>query len=655
MYFGKDDHFDAAGASPVCELLAPAYEVNGKEYIFAAVPGADGRFCDGELYAEYSAEPRGDGLWKITAVFSNCARYKRVLKLIIRARSCFAADKYTVPCVLYDGNCASKGHEPHGLSADGEAWIFSAARTPLPAETVSESEQTVFGMFASPCGEDNQNCACSLIKNTDGSFEHRIYYPVTEAPYSYTSHDVLTPRLDTYAVLEPDSEFRAEFYIYSGTPEWRNYGVAAVMKRALREFAYERKPERSPEQAYSLGLAYCEYTVCDYAGTKMFRNILLPDSGSGFCFPYQIFEAGWSGQNILQARLFCEEYARSGSKKHLDIALSCLDSWEKTQEANGLFPTNYARFVSGSYIPADVCNLGWAAAEMLRAYTVLHTLGIEKSGYLRFGERLCDFFCSAFSETDGFGLSYDIKSGEKTASGGSIGGFAVMALTEGYRTLGKAQYLETAEKAIAFYYTRDIDQFICTAGAIDCACIDKETAYPFIVASLDLYDETGNVRYLECAKKAAYYFLSWMYLYDVVCPEGSDFEKYGYYTGGATSVSTQHPALDSWGSVAVAELLRIFGHTDDMIWLRCARMLWCSSLLCIADENTQEIHGRKRPRGAQSEAYFPARWAREKYYRNVELRGSFNDLFAGWCSAYRMLTVNKLRSLYGDIGCDALR
>ena len=374
----------------------------------------------------------------------------------------------------------------------------------------------------------------------------------------------------------------------------------------------------------------------------MFRNMFRhAKEGDGLYTPYNIFEAGWSGQCMQQARMFILEYKRSGEKRYLDDALSCFDSWIKTQKDCGLFPANYARHINGNYVPNDVCNYSWGAIETVRAYRLLSGIGIERPEYVTFARRILDFLISQYTDEGGFGLSYTVF-GEKVSDGGSIGGFTCMALVEFYKLTGERHYLDMAVRSYDMYFRRDLDDFICTAGAIDCSCIDKETAYPFIYTALELYDITGDQIYLERAQKAAYYFFSWAYHYDAIYDSDSDFEKYGYYTSGGTAVSTQHPAIDPWGEIAVPDFFRIARYTHDDKWIKRARMMWNNAILCITENREGDVKlGHRRPYGAQSEAFFQCRWTRN-YRPDCEQRGHINDMFVGWVSAYRLSALERV-------------
>ena len=198
-----------------------------------------------------------------------------------------------------------------------------------------------------------------------------------------------------------------------------------------------------------------------------------------------------------------------------------------------------------------------------------------------------------------------------------------------------------------FYYERDLDRFACTAGALGCACIDKETAYPFLESALFLYELTGEKIWLERAEKAACYFFSWMFFYDCVYSDDAEFTRYGYHTTGGTLVSAEHCAIDPWGALLVDSMFRLWRATGNETYKRWVKMTWWNALLCITTENTPEIHGFKRPLGSQNEAFFHCRWT--KYRPTCEERGHLNDNLQIWMGAWRLYTLTAMRP--EDIVC----
>jgi len=159
----------------------------------------------------------------------------------------------------------------------------------------------------------------------------------------------------------------------------------------------------------------------------------------------------------------------------------------------------------------------------------------------------------------------------------------------------------------------------------------------------ELYKITGNKDYVIRAQKAAYYFMSWMFFYDVLYPNGSEFTEYGYHTTGGTAISAEPHAIDAWGAVIVPELCELARITGNKNWAKMARLTWANAIIGLTEREGQLFHGQQRPVGSQNEGFFQARWT--KYRPTCEERGHYNDCLCGWSGAYRMMTVDKMEKL----------
>ena len=641
--------------SDAAYLNSPICEFNGKEERMSleSLNGTTAVYAAFGMSAKDELTDIGGGLYLLEREITNTSRCTRTFKLITELDTAFSVSKYNIPCVNYGGNSRSMGKEQRGTELNGETWIYAYDRIGIPSCTIAENDSCVSALFATDKDNRSLHSSCAFIEHEEGRMSHRIYYPVTEAPLTYSDHDVMSPRYDEYITLAPAESYSVSSYIFIGVPKWKNYGTAAVLDAALDLYDNLHPTSISPELVRECSLAFSRFLMKDVEGVKMFRNGMRHSKVSdALVEAYPIYEAGWSGQSMQQARMFILEYKRTGEKQYLDDGLSCLDAWMETQTECGLFPTNYIRYITKQFVPNDVCNYSWGAIEAVRSYELLRSIGIDRPRYVEFARRILDFLISQYTDEGGFGLSYTIY-GEKKQDGGSIGGFVCMALVEFYKLTKEKSYLDMAERSYKAYFERDLDDFICTAGAIDCVCIDKETAYPFIYTALTLYEITKKDVYLEQAQKSAYYFFSWAYHYDALYPDDSDFKKYGYYTSGGTAVSTQHHAIDPWGEIAVPDFVKIAAYTGDVRWKKRAKMMWNNAILCITTDRDGDVKlGHKRPFGTQSEAYFMCRWTR--YRSHCEERGHLNDIFAGWVSAYRLSAIERIEQVCSE-GLDFLR
>lgn len=668
MFFNiKQGQFSASKTetlNAVAKTMPPAYEEYGKSYYFDHVNTADKteRYKIDGFVATDTLVDIGNGLFQLEREIRYVGQWQRTVKFITEVVALFHPNRYLIPCVMYNGNEWGDGKEPKGLVKDGQPWVFSYDRTGIPSCSITETKEQFVALFASDADASSLESAVSVEKNPDGTFSQKIYYPVTEAPYTYARHNMFAPRRDNYITLKKGEVFRTRAYILVGKPKWENFAAANVEDAALEVFPFYKNPVMTVDDVWEKGINFARRLINECDGKKLIiTGMKNDDDRMAIGYNVRHFEIGWCGQNILNCRLFICEYFRTKEKKLLDDAFEILDNWCEKQSDNGLVLAHYEwynggkKWKGGAYKEKQLCststintgwypeccNMGWAIAEFARVYDLLKSNGIDKPRYLEFAVRAGEFFLEKYSDKHGFGKAWGFD-GRCVDDSGTIGGFVMMGLWELYKVTKEEKWLECVKKAFAFYMKRDVDNFVCTAGAIDCECIDKETAYPLVQTGLALYELTKDEYYLTAAEKAAYYFFSWAYHYDALYDDDSDFTRYGYYTAGGTFVSVQHHAIDSWGSLLVCEFLRLAKYTGDERWEKRAYMMWCNAILCITQREGDVVNGLARPLGSQNEAFFNCVWA--KYRPNSDQRGHFNDWLVSWVNAYRLYTINDLRT-----------
>ena len=649
--------------------------------------------------AEERVEDLGGGAFAITRTIENAGDAPVSFRDELRVRDCFPATRYLIPCVSYNGNgskdegqrskVAAATPIPTGLSRDGEPWLFSYERTGIPGCTLTENEEVGIALFAAADTPQSLICACGIEKlkveklkvekqeagkpsTFDlATFDHILIRPVVEAPLTYTAKGEFGPRYESAITLAPGERFTAKSFVCVCRPKWPNYAFAALSGHALRLLSPRLAPCMDDAEAFDLGIRYIhsllypykgKWLVCEHVVNRMAHDcsamrISRGEIAERMKWEYwtdlgtwcETFEVGWAGQNFLNARMLALRALGSAAAAPaaapdpalLEKAVGIFDAFVATQRPNGLLFRCYNdNFFEGALEkrPTDVCNMGWAAAEAVRMARLLRAHGIDKPEYVAFAERICDFFVSHWSDADGFGKRWRVD-GTPLERDGTIGGFLIPALTELCDETRDRRWLDAALRASDFYFARDLDRFLCTAGAIDCQCIDKETAWPIVSGSLALYRVTGDRKHLERAEKAAWYFLSWMFFFDTVAAPETDFAKYGYHTTGGTAVSLEHQCIDPWGAIAVPDLVELADATGNNDFRAFARLLWANSLQGVTRRLGDFIHDRQRPIGSQNEGFFQARYNK---YCPVPDPGYFNDVLAPWPSAFRAWTVARL-------------
>jgi hypothetical protein len=633
--------FDAAGkVSGVC--------INDTDVWFSAVSfrqdGAE--LCVGYTGEGWSMEDTvnelEDGYYVIHRIWRNMTGLQQTVRLTLAVEALYEASFYMIPCVSYNGNQWGTGREPKGLCRDGQPWEFAYNRQGLPSATFSENKETSVGLFASDTRPEWLRSSCSLVRRP-GAMRHQIFWPEAERPLTYIGRDQYAAPAIHAMSLEPGACFEVEAYLSLAPVSMAYYGWTKTYDRALSKLAAAQKPPLMAETIWRDGIHFaksCLFTAI--AEGNVFSYGLLPegvhhlkaDASKTWKNRMQgMYEIGWCGQNAMLAHALLYDGIYNGNADSLAKGEAVLDTWARLAKTDsGLFYTLLGDKLLGGKAQADVCNLGFGAWQMLCAYELMSKAGREKPEWRAFGLDLCAFFENAYNDKRMFGKLWSLT-GECLDEEGTIGGYIMLPLICAYDLTGDKRYLESASRAFRAYATRDLDVMSCTAGALDTHCIDQETCWPLLKTALDLYERTNDSYFLTEAIKAGYYLLSWMFHYNVLSDQTSDFNQFHYDTTGALAVSAQHHHVSSWGALIAIDWMRLSRLSGDGKWKIRAEATWYNSLLCVSD-GALKVHGLVRPAGAQNEGFCQCNWGTDG-----EGPGTFNDWLVAWTDAYRLLAL----------------
>lgn len=205
-----------------------------------------------------------------------------------------------------------------------------------------------------------------------------------------------------------------------------------------------------------------------------------------------------------------------------------------------------------------------------------------------------------------------------------------------YKYFKDKRYLECARRTIAFLEKEIIDKADYFSSTLDANCEDKEAA---LAATTALYYMTyitkGDERahYWEQCQKAAYFCLSWYYMWDVPFSQGQFLGDFGFHSRGWGNVSVENNHIDVFIFEFTSILDKLTEHTGDSRFADFARVITTSMLQLMPDEGHMCNIGKK---GFYPEVVQHTTW---DYGHNG--KGFYNDIFApGWTvpSLWLMLT-----------------
>ena len=648
------------------------------------LPAIDG------VTTECVAERNGDE-WKVAVKVKNTTSEAVTIKVVLAAQAPFAADHYLFPGINYNGNGFGEGLDlpqvygsnnmdipfPQGWEYKGEPWVFSYDRGSIPSCTISENEKSFFALFASDEDAASYVSSCSMERNEDGSFRHIIYWPVTEAPYCYSDKKKFSERIDNYLTLNPGEEFSASAYALQGEPKWHNYAFAEVFRMAWRKLNHEVPAQWSVDEVLALDKRYQDWSRCQDENGYWFEGIIDDMKfragyyGSGLSeegYPVTYYEqhpernhwwkdyiaeskrlkkgeyvkgygreSGFAGQSFQAARLAIEYGFRNGVAEDIEWGEKLLQSWMKSRRYDtGIFKSNRNR----GHDNRDASNIGWAVSELSRVAALLKSHDRNGSQYEAAAKTIVDIVLKGIREDGAVGSVWNGKTGEVVTYNGDGAGFMLMGLARYHSLTGDERILPVIDKAFDYYYTQDIDNFRCFGGAMDCSSIDKEGIQPYFTVAKYMYEQTNEPKYLDYARKAAWYFASWLYIHNPIYDEDDDMTVFNIKPAGANIVGVEHPAVDEYGALLISEYVWLSKVDNEPLWREVAELIWRNGTQGFAYEGRTIWNGLERPVGGKGEAVFPSEWS--KYASVGKKRGSVNNHLTAWGGIYRTASVYEL-------------
>ena len=673
-----------------------------KAFIVLAVTAVSVSCCDNvTFYASTLPEIEGvtaeatplrkGNEWEVGVKVRNTTDKPVTIKVMLAAEPRFEASSYLFPGINYNGNDFGENLHlpenygntnrsipfPQGWEYEGEPWVFSYDRGSIPSCTISENKDKVFALFASDRDTLSYVSSCSMVKLEDNSFRHIIYWPITEAPLCYSDKKKFSERIDNYITLAPGEEFVATANAFIGRPKIENYGFAEVLPVAWRKLNHKIDAQWSVDEVLAFDKKYQDWSrrqddkgywyagILDdmkfragYYGTGLSEEGHTveyyeknPDKNHWFhndveeskhLKPGEYVkgygrELGFAGQSFQMARLSIEYGFRNNSPQDVDFGLKVLRSWMATRRFDsGIFKSNRNRGHSNR----DASNMGWAMSELSRVAELLNKNGMDGSEFLDAAKPTVECVLKGIREDGAVGSVWNGETGEVVTYNGDGAGFALMGLARYHHATGDERILPAIEKAFDYYYNKDINLFRCFGGAMDCSSIDKEGIQPYFTTAKYMYEQTGKKKFLDYARKAAYYFASWIYIHNPIYDEDDDITVFEARPTGANIVGVEHSAVDEYGGLLLNEYLWLAEVDNEPLWREIVELMWRNGTHGFAYEGRTIWHGLERPIGAKSEAIFPSIWS--KYRTLPYKRGSINDHLSAWGGVYRTASIYEM-------------
>ncbi len=491
---------------------------------------------------------------------------------------------------------AADANDPERMISDH--WEFRADRAATPAVFA----WTPRAGIALVARETSQLGITGLGFGYDGSrgvAAVHLRFPFREEPISYHGSALPAAAEAALHVWQPGESARLEFAVYELTAD--RHGYAAVLREE-----HTRARQSTPLNPWvdierAADLAADGLTRWHYADPGVLLETVAFDrevtGQDGLPVDRQAMHVGWvSGTPWAYALL--RHAMRVGDATQVATARSVLDFISSHLSPSGTFWAIWRR------------SRGWAHSWSPVQHS-LHsrTLGEATLFLIRAGQLVdCPLWQDAVranldavvarQRPDGnVGSAHHAITGEVLSWEGCAGLAWVNALAE---APAPERYLDAALRA-GHYYARFIDgEFLHGAPEDVDLAPSSEDGYVAVMAYLALYRRTGDIRWLDLARRAADWTLTFRYSYNVAFPIGTLLATYRFATRGADTASPSNQHLHAYGLVCTAELAELSAALGDGYYIERAR----ETLACFRQFIARFDGDFNAYRGMASERYY---------------------------------------------------
>ena len=552
----------------------------------------------------------------------------------------------------------------------------------------------------------------------DGTY-FRTCYPFYEGDATIGLYIIKTVPFGAFWPLDKGESIRVSYRFSSDTAENFHEAAWGNVKRVIHRTNPQADPlPASAEDLVSLRLkALNEYYV--EAGAEED-----PNEPAGFvmnCHPQDgiqlenIIQYGFTGQNILNAWNMLRHGYKTDNKEYVRRALKISDFFaDKMQmKDTGMFynlynvdmkkmnfwwtglllPLAYAEddeleglmgplyeyrkevidtlaHMKGAYLRC----MNEDVTALLRIYREEKKHGKEHSNWIEAVLKYGEFLLRVQEEDGGWRRAYSV-SGEPIVEpvfwfGGTVyeqkssTGTSIPLLVELYDYTGDERFLQSAKRAGDFVKEYIIDRVKFNGGVHDSIyskgqLIDNESILYPMFGMLALYEATKEEKYLEGAHRAARYCASWVCLWKVPLPEGSTLVKYGYNSIGMGACDTCGSGYQHpFQLMCVAEIAQIAIYTGDAELLKTAELYWkgCNQTVALPEKDWGYASY-----GLQEEGYLASWWAVDDPMFSADtgfgyrLKGEGNKTCFSWIPAVAVKGYWSLLDRFGTCDFDEIK
>lgn len=482
------------------------------------------------------------------------------------------------------------------------------------------------------------------FRNADAHAALVFGFPYCEAPKSYVRKLTLAPAVRAFEKLEKGETRRLTWTLRKGvSPSYSSF-VADVWNYSFDALDPQPvKPRYTPAEAKAI---LAEYFAQSYVGDYPLKYTSGVELRTADCESTGIAEIGFVGRVLLNAYNALEYGEANGREDLAANARSIFDSYLRY----GFTPGGLLREVVDfkRERETDVYSI---RRQSEGVYALLNYLAYEKQQGRSHPEwearirTLLEKFLSLQNPDGSFPRKFRDNLTVVDASGGSTPS-ATLPLTMAYTYFKNEAYRRSARRTADYLEKNLISKADYFSSTLDANCEDKEAS---LYAATAMYYMTfvsegaERQRYIDLCREAAYFALSWYYLWDVPFAQGQMLGDAGFRSRGWGNVSVENNHVDVF-IFEFATVLDFLAETcSEPRFSRTSAVIKSSMLQLMPVEGSMFEIGRT--------GYYPEVVQHTAWDYGKNGKGFYNDIFApGWtvASLWQMLSPDRVTTFFAN-------
>lgn len=489
---------------------------------------------------------------------------------------------------------------------------------------------------------DKTSLGFTGFRNVGGTTALVFGFPYSEAPKTYIRKLTLAPAVQTFEKLEKGETRQLVWEIKKGNAKDYSDFVADVWNYSYDSFRPQVYADAmNTAEAKKILSNYFAESYVDKYDLKYFSGVHMRTDDSKSTGSVEV---GFVGRVLLNAFNALEYGEQTNNQDLIRKANSVFDSYLK----HGFTPNGFFReFVN--YDDNSETDVYSIRRQSEGAFAILNYLDYEKKQGRKHPEwdarikALLNNFLKLQGQDGSFPRKFDDQFKVLDASGGSTPS-ATLPLTMAYTYFKNKQYLESAKLTAVYLEKELISKADYFSSTLDANCEDKEAS---LYASTAMYylamasPAKEREHYIDLSKKAAYFSLSWYYMWDVPFAQGQMLGDVGFKSRGWGNVSVENNHIDVF----------IFEFATVLDWLAKERneprFSEFSSVIKSSMLQLMPVKGHMFDIGKVG--YYPEVVQHTNWDYGKNGKGFYNDIFApGWtvASLWQMLSPDRVSNYF---------